>query len=41
LRALHAIRHSDLELIRRYLGPMFEFVVRPLEKYLVTTEMEE
>jgi len=36
LRILHAIKPSDAELIRQYLGPRFKFILDPLERYLVT-----
>jgi len=36
LRILHAIKPSDMQLIRQYLGPRFQFAIRPLERHLVT-----
>ena len=38
LRILRTLRPSDTELVRRYLGPRFRFLVDPVERYLVTQE---
>jgi len=40
LRWLHAIHISDTELIRTFLGPRFEFAIRPFERFL-TPQMRQ
>jgi len=35
LRWLHAIRNSDVELLKTFLGSRFEFATRPVERFLV------
>lgn len=40
LRILHAIKPSDIELIKQYVGPRFHFTVDRLVRYLVSRKVQ-